>query len=126
MGEEESGGPPLMDRVRERRARHRERSRVYRAGFALVGFLVLAAGLVMTVTPGPGIPVIILGLTMLALEFAWAERSLEKILHRAERAFGQVTKGSPLRRAIVLGAGVVAVAAIVAVAVFWDIPVLPG
>jgi uncharacterized protein (TIGR02611 family) len=126
VGQEESGRPPLIERVRERRARHQERSRIYRVGFAVAGFLVLVAGLVMTVTPGPGIPVIILGLTMLALEFAWAERSLEKILDRAEKAFDEVTKGSPVRRAIVLGGGAVALAAIVAVFLFWDVPVLPG
>jgi uncharacterized protein (TIGR02611 family) len=94
--------------------------------FALAGFVVLLAGLVMLVTPGPGIPVIILGLTMLALEFAWAERWLERLLDRAERAMDQVTKGSPFRRAAVLSIGVVALAALIALIVFWDIPLLPG
>jgi uncharacterized protein (TIGR02611 family) len=126
VGQEESGRRPLIDRVRERRERHRARNRLYRIGFAGAGFVVLAAGLVMTVTPGPGIPVIILGLTMLALEFAWAERSLERLLDRAERALDEVTKGGPLRRALLLAAGAVAVIAIGAVFVFWDVPVLPG
>jgi small-conductance mechanosensitive channel len=80
----------------------------------------------MLVTPGPGIAVIIVGLTMLALEFAWAERWLERALARAERALDQVTQGSPIRRALVLGAGVVAVVAIGLVFVFWDFPLLPG
>lgn len=126
MGQEESGRPPLIERVRERRSRHRERSRFYRVGFAALGFVVLAAGLVMTVTPGPGIPVIIIGLGMLALEFAWAERWLERILARAERALDEVTSGSPLRRAVVLGAGALAVVAAGAIFVFWDFPLLPG
>jgi hypothetical protein len=63
---------------------------------------------------------------MLALEFAWAERWLERLLDRAERAVDQVTKGSPLRRAAVLSIGVVALAALIALIVFWDIPLLPG
>lgn len=126
MDEETGRRPPLIERVRARRDRHRERHRLYRIGFAIVGFLVLAAGLVMLVTPGPGIPVIILGLAMLALEFAWAERWLERLLDRAEQAVDQVTKGSPLRRAAVLGAGAVAVLAILVMAVVWDIPYLPG
>jgi len=125
--QEETGGrPPLIERVRARRDRHKERNRIYRAVFAIVGFVVLAAGVVMLVTPGPGIPVIILGLGMLALEFAWAERWLERLLTRAEQAVDQVTQGSPLRRALLLAAGAVAAVAIVVMVVFWDIPFLPG
>jgi uncharacterized protein (TIGR02611 family) len=116
----------LMERVRARQARHRKRNRLYRIGFAGVGFLVLLAGLVMTFTPGPGIPVIVLGLTMLALEFAWAERWLERIAEKAEQVAEQVTKGSPVRRAAVIGTGVVAVAAAIAVFALWDVPFLPG
>lgn len=127
VGQDETGGrPPLIERVRERRERHKERSRVYRVGFAVLGFLVCVAGVVMLVTPGPGVPVIILGLAMLALEFAWAERWLERVLDRAEQAVEQVTQGSPLRRALVLGAGVGVLAAIVVAIVLWDIPFFPG
>ena len=127
MGQDETGGrPSLIERVRERRERHRKRNRLYRIGFVLVGFLVCAAGLVMLVTPGPGIPVIILGLAMLALEFAWAERWLERLLVRVEQAVDQVTQGSPARRAALLGVGIVALAAIVAMVVLWDIPFFPG
>lgn len=126
MDEETGRRPPLIERVRARRDRHKERHRLYRIGFAAAGFLVLAAGLVMLVTPGPGIPVIILGLGMLALEFAWAERWLERLLVRAEQAVDQVTKGSPLRRAMVLGAGAVAAVAILVMVVVWDIPYFPG
>lgn len=127
MAQDETGGrPPLIERVRARRDRHRERNRIYRAAFAVVGFVVLAAGVVMLVTPGPGIPAIILGLAMLALEFAWAERWLERLLARAEQAVDQVTKGSPFRRAALLAAGVLALASIVVMVVFWDIPFFPG
>jgi uncharacterized protein (TIGR02611 family) len=125
--EDDTGGrPPLIERVRARQERHKERSRVYRIGFALLGFLVCTAGVVMLVTPGPGIPVIVLGLTMLALEFAWAERWLERVLNRAEQAVEQVTHGSPLRRALVIGAGLATLAAGVLVIVLWDIPFFPG
>jgi len=127
VNQDETGDrPPLIERVREKRRRHKERSRVYRIGFAVVGFLVCAAGVVMLVAPGPGIPVIILGLAMLALEFAWAERWLERVLDRAEQAVEQVTQGSPLRRALILGAGVAALAGIILVVVLWDIPFFPG
>ena len=127
MEREDTGErPPLIERVRARRDRHKERHRLYRLGFAILGFLVLGAGIIMLVTPGPGIPVIILGLGMLALEFAWAERWLERLLQRAEQAVDQVTQGSPLRRALVLGAGVISLVAIGVIVVLWDIPYLPG
>ena len=117
---------PLIARVRARRERHRQRNRIVRLAFALAGFVVLLAGLVMLVTPGPGIPVVVLSLTILALEFAWAERWLERLLDRAERAVDQVTKGSPLRRAAVLSVGVFALVVLVALIIFWDIPLFPG
>ena len=80
----------------------------------------------MLVTPGPGIPAIILGLGMLALEFAWAERWLERLLTRAEQAVDHVRQGSPLRRALLLSAGALAALSIPVMIVFWDIPFLPG
>jgi hypothetical protein len=81
---------------------------------------------VMLVTPGPGIPVIILGLAMLALEFAWAERWLERVVDKAEQAVDQVTKGSPARQAAVLSAGLAGLVALVVAVVLWDIPFFPG
>jgi uncharacterized protein (TIGR02611 family) len=126
VAEDERGGRvPLIERVRARRERHRERNRFYRVGFAVVGFVVLLAGVIMLVTPGPGIPVIILGLGMLALEFAWAERWLERVLAKAEAAVEQVAQGSPLQRAALVAIGAVAVIALVAVTLLFDIPLLP-
>jgi uncharacterized protein (TIGR02611 family) len=116
----------VVERVRARQQRHRERHAVYRIGFAVVGFAVLVAGLVMLVTPGPGIPVLVLGLAMLALEFAWAERWLERIAVRAEQAVDQVTQGSPIRRVAFLALGLVALVLSIAIVAFWDLPYLPG
>jgi uncharacterized protein (TIGR02611 family) len=116
----------VVERVRARQERHRQRHRLYRIGFAAAGFLVLIAGIVMLVTPGPGIPVLIVGLAMLALEFGWAERWLDRIAVRAEQAVEEVTKGGLLRRVLVLGAGVALAAAGLALLLFWDIPYLPG
>jgi uncharacterized protein (TIGR02611 family) len=124
--DEPVGRPPLIERVRARQQRHRERNRIFRAAFAVAGFTVLLAGVVMLFTPGPGLAAIVFGLAMLALEFAWAERALERMIDRAERAAEQVTKGSPLRRAVVLSVGVLALAALVAVIILWDIPFFPG
>lgn len=53
---------------------------------ALVGGTVLAAGLAMTVLPGPAIVVIPAGLAILGVEFAWARRWLKTIRERARAA----------------------------------------
>ena len=53
--------------------------------FSLGTFLVLL-GLVLVVLPGPfTMPLVIAGLVVLALEFAWAERLLIKAKHHANK-----------------------------------------
>jgi uncharacterized protein (TIGR02611 family) len=42
------------------------------------GFFLLGAGTVMLVTPGPGWVAIFAGLALLAREFEWAKRLLER------------------------------------------------
>ena len=49
------------------------------------GFTLLAAGVVMLVTPGPGWVVILLGLGLLAAEFVWARRLMDRIKHEGNR-----------------------------------------
>ena len=49
-----------------------------RAVVAVIGFTVLLIGVAMVVLPGPAVIVIPLGLAILATEFVWARRLLEK------------------------------------------------
>ena len=51
----------------------------------IAGFTLLLAGGVMLVTPGPGWLVIFLGLGLLAAEFVWAERLMNRIKHESGR-----------------------------------------
>lgn len=51
-----------------------------------IGVLVLLAGVVMMVTPGPGIAAIALGLAILATEYDWAHRWVEKAREKAHEA----------------------------------------
>lgn len=51
----------------------------------LFGFTMLALGVVMLVTPGPGWLVIILGLGVLAAEFVWARRLLDRLKEQGDR-----------------------------------------
>ncbi len=51
----------------------------------LGGFTLLGLGTVMLVTPGPGWLVIFLGLTLLAAEFVWARRLMERMKEQGTR-----------------------------------------
>jgi uncharacterized protein (TIGR02611 family) len=114
-----------MARVREQRERHRRRGRVYRVSFATLGFALIALGLALLVLPGPGWLIIAIGLGMLALEFDRAERLLDRILNNLERVTEEAVGGSRLR-AVVLALAIVAVlAALVAGAFLWEVPLLP-
>lgn len=60
-------------------------------GVALTGGALVVAGLVLMVLPGPGIPLLILGLVILASEFAWAEVILHRVKHYATAAASKVS-----------------------------------
>jgi uncharacterized protein (TIGR02611 family) len=49
------------------------------------GFLLIALGIVMVVTPGPGWLFVVLGLGVLAAEFAWARQLLTRLKDQAQR-----------------------------------------
>ncbi len=60
----------------------------------IVGFAVVATGIVLLVFPGPGWAAIFVGFAILATEFAFAERvrgwmlkELKTILHNSRRAW---------------------------------------
>lgn len=60
----------------------------------LIGFVLLILGLIMMVTPGPGLLFIFFGLTILALELEWARelnkqgmQGLEKIVAKIKAFF---------------------------------------
>jgi tellurite resistance protein TerC len=60
-----------------------------RAAVVLIGFSVLAAGLALLLLPGPAILVILAGLAILGLEFAWARRWLRTIRYHTGHLFRQ-------------------------------------
>jgi uncharacterized protein (TIGR02611 family) len=117
--------PSLVERLREQRERHMERSKIVRAGFVVGGFTVLLAGIAMLLLPGPAFVVIPVGLAMLSLEFAWAGRLLEAALVQAEKAQQSAKETTTAQRVAVAVAVVLAVAAFVVAAILWDIPILP-
>jgi uncharacterized protein (TIGR02611 family) len=75
----------------------------------LVGGLVLLAGVIMIFTPGQGILAIVLGLAILATEYAWAERWLRAAKDKAAAARRRAEQMDPKvrRRRLLLSAAAV-------------------
>lgn len=58
----------------------------WRLVIGFFGGIITAVGVLFIVTPGPGIAVLIVGLAILATEFAWAQRAVEKARETATSA----------------------------------------
>lgn len=114
----------FIDGVKERRERHRERSKVVRAAVVLGGFVIVLAGLAMIPLPGPGLLVVAAGLAVLALEFVWAERLLERTIDQMSDATDRVKRASRAQQLILVFLGVLVAVAAVTAAYAWDIPLL--
>ena len=52
----------------------------------LVGGTVLLVGIALLVLPGPGIPLVLAGVAILASEFVWARRALRNAKDTATKA----------------------------------------
>lgn len=100
-------------RLHERPLAHRRRSIWYRVAFAIAGGLVLLLGIVTIPLPGPGWATVFVGLGMLAVEFAWAERLALVILAGLQLFWTRWLKAPAWQRALAL----VALAASLALAV---------
>ncbi len=132
MAAEEEGAEPerrpeILRKLEERKVRHKQRHPVHRAGVVVLGAVLVLLGIVMSGpgVPGPGIAVIIVGLTFLALEFDRAERLLERVVLWAERTARRAEQTSPRQRTAAGVVGALALAAFAAAAVRWDIPLVP-
>jgi uncharacterized protein (TIGR02611 family) len=125
--EEDDDPPELLVKLRERKERHKQRHIVHRIAVVMVGILIVLVGGALSApgVPGPGIAVILFGLGFLALEFDWAERLLERAIIWADRAKDRAEETSPKQRILAGIAAAAVVAAFVAAAILWDIPLLP-
>ena len=78
----------------------------------IVGCLVLVAGLIMMVTPGPGLVGIAVGLAILSTEYEWAHRWLQKAKRKAHEARVKAEEMDPRvrrRRLLLTGVGILVV-----------------
>jgi tellurite resistance protein TerC len=60
-----------------------------RLAIAVIGLTMLGIGVAMIVLPGPATVVIPVGLGILAVEFAWARRMLERLKNGANHVLGK-------------------------------------
>jgi uncharacterized protein (TIGR02611 family) len=88
-----------------------------RIAVAIVGGAVLLAGVAMMVLPGPGIVVILMGLGILATEFAWARTALDRAKEKAEQAKQMAIGGDQNRKRFLIVVAVVL--AVVGAAASW-------
>jgi uncharacterized protein (TIGR02611 family) len=116
----------MRENLAERRESHLERGRIFRIAFALAGMLITLAGVAMLITPGPAFVFIPVGLAMLALEFRWAERLLDRALDQAEIAQRKAAQTTRAQRVLGALAGALALAAAVTAWLLWEIPLIPG
>jgi uncharacterized protein (TIGR02611 family) len=118
----------MIERVRARKERHKQRHVLYRVVVAAAGVLVILAGVALSLpgVPGPGIVLIVVGLGLLALEFDRAERLLERLLERVEHVVDQASDAPRWQQALGAVVTLAAMAAVVTAFVLWDVPVLPG
>jgi uncharacterized protein (TIGR02611 family) len=63
-----------------------------RIAVTVVGGILLVAGLVFLVLPGPGFVLILAGLAILATEYVWAQRALNFAKDKARRATDRVRR----------------------------------
>jgi uncharacterized protein (TIGR02611 family) len=82
-------------------------------GIGVLGGLVVAIGIVLIPFPGPGWAIVIVGLAILALEFAWAKNLLEFTKRQVQSWTRWIGRQSLPVRAVIGVVGFVFVCAIV-------------
>ncbi len=105
----------VLERVLRQRERHRERSVLVRACVVVAGGTIgVFAGLLSVIAPEFGLPLLLLGLRLLALEFDWAAWAYARVARLARGVGGRLRKLLPRsKRGVVLTVVVVAAAVVV-------------
>lgn len=104
-------------RLRRKFAQHWVTDALWRIAVGVLGGTIVFIGLVALIGPGPGWLLLFIGFGILASEFAWAERALDKAKKQAVRAKQKAMTAS-LRNWIVVGTVVIG-AILVAGAWLW-------
>lgn len=97
------------------------RQRVKRGAVTVAGFGLIGVGGVFLFLPGPGFLIIVAGLAILATEYVWARKALDKAKVKAAEAAAASTR-TPLRTAGTFAMGFAMIAAGVLLAVVESLP----
>ncbi len=79
------------------------------AAIAVLGFVLLLAGIALLVLPGPGFVLVAAGLAVLATRFSWAKKPLNYAKGKAKQGVDEVAR-NPWRAAFALGCALTLVA----------------
>lgn len=123
MAAAEVAVPGRLMRLHERLHRNRVTGLITKIVVTLVGVLVFLAGVVMMITPGPGVVGMILGLAILATEWTWADRLVTFARRKASEAAQKARDMDPAvrrRHLLTVTAVVVVVAALVVGYLVWQ------
>lgn len=114
----EADRPHFFKRLHNRLHANRVTGLATKLVVTMIGTIVLVAGLIMMVTPGPGIVGILVGLGILATEWDWAQRLVDKMKDKALAAAEAAKEMDPAVRSrrIIVGFLVLVVVAGAAVA----------
>ena len=92
-------------------------------GVGVVGALVVAIGIVLIPFPGPGWAIVILGLAILAVEFAWARNLLEFTKRHVQSWTHWIARQSLPIRALIGVLGMIFIGAVVWTSVYLTMDV---
>jgi uncharacterized protein (TIGR02611 family) len=82
--------------------RYRALHLTWRAVIFFIGVAIVVGGIAMLVLPGPGWVAIIVGFSVLATEFVWAQRMLDWAKRQASKATQQALDPKVRRRNLIL------------------------
>jgi len=99
----------VLDRIRAKRSGRL----ALRIGIGTLGTLVVALGIVLIPFPGPGWAIVILGLAIWAIEFAWAKNLLEFTKRHVQSWTRWIGRQTLPMRALIGVVGLIFVGAIV-------------
>lgn len=86
---------------------------IWRVFIGVLGGSITVLGAIALVAPGPGVLILLAGLGILASEFAWASRAMNKTKSMAQSAADKVGIPTWIKYLIVAGAAVFSIVAII-------------
>lgn len=106
-----------LGRLRERAYSRRSTRIIWRVSITVAGVAIVVAGIAMLILPGPGWGAIILGVVLLATEYAWARR----VLHPVKRGVSKAIElgRQPRVRVVLWIAAVLATSALIGLGIWY-------